>query len=189
MCRSWGSMGCDASSGLTGSGASVPSRQVRRRRGAAAPRRRVLVFGLLLLFTSAARWSSASGQQGLVRGRQAALAFASPELPVPEVVEVGEAFDGAYAISVHCFGINLEDVRPDQSDAAGPMLASLLAALFRVPKRSDLPVGWHWRPSRGDLTWRGWPFGAARRRPAPGGSRLEGSPCRSQRYRSRLPGR
>src|SRR5258707_1392364 len=49
QCRSRGSMGCDASSGLTGSGARVPSRQVRCRRGAATPRRRVLVFGLLLL--------------------------------------------------------------------------------------------------------------------------------------------
>lgn len=87
---------------------------------------------------------------------RAALAFASPDLPVPEVVEVGEAFDGAYAISVRFYGINLEDVRPDQSDAAGPMLASLLAALFNVPKSSDLPVDWHSRPPRSDLTWRGW---------------------------------
>src|SRR5258708_11885802 len=87
---------------------------------------------------------------------RAALAFASPDLPVPEVAEVGEAFDGAYAISVRCYGINLEDVRPDQSDAAGPMLASLLAALFKVPTSSDLPVGWHCRPPRRDLTWRGW---------------------------------
>lgn len=87
---------------------------------------------------------------------RAALAFASPDLPVPEFVEVGEAFDGAYAISVRCYGINLEDVRPDQSDAEGPMLASLLAALFKVPKSSDLTVGWHWRPPRSDLTWRGW---------------------------------
>src|SRR5712672_1332832 len=36
------------------------------------------------------------------------------------------------------------------------MLASLLAALFGVRKSSDLPVGWHWRPPRRDLTWRGW---------------------------------
>ena len=34
----------------------------------------------------------------------------------------------------------------------------------------------------------GLAFGAARRRPAPGGSRLEDSPCRSERHRSRLPG-
>ena len=87
---------------------------------------------------------------------RAASAFASPDLPVPEVVALGEAFDAAYAISVRCHGINLEDVRPDQSEAVGPLLASLLAALFNVPKRSDLPVGWHWRPARDDLTWRGW---------------------------------
>jgi len=36
------------------------------------------------------------------------------------------------------------------------MLASLLGALYRVPKSPDLPVGWHWRPPRGDLTWRSW---------------------------------
>jgi aminoglycoside phosphotransferase (APT) family kinase protein len=87
---------------------------------------------------------------------RAAMAFDSPDLPVPEVVEVGDAFDGAYAISIRHYGTKLEDLRPDQSDAAGPMLALLLAALFKVPKGSDLPVGWHWRPRRSDLTWRGW---------------------------------
>lgn len=87
---------------------------------------------------------------------QAAVAFASPELPVPEVVEIGDVFDGTYAISVRHYGINLEDVRPDQSDAAGPMLASLLAALFNVPKSPDMPVGWHSQPPNRDLTWRGW---------------------------------
>ena len=87
---------------------------------------------------------------------RAAMAFASRELPVPEVVEIGDAYDGAYAISVRYYGTNLEDLRPDQSDATGPMLASLLAALFKVPKSPDLPVGWYWRPRRSDLTWRGW---------------------------------
>lgn len=60
-------------------------------------------------------WSSASGPTGTgSEADRAALAFASPDLPVPEVVEVGEAFDGAYAVSVRCYGINLEDVGPDQ---------------------------------------------------------------------------
>ena len=87
---------------------------------------------------------------------RAAMAFASPDLPVPEVVEIGDAFGGAYALSARHYGTNLEDVRPDQCDVAGPMLASLLGALYRVPKSPDLPVGWHWRPPRGDLTWRSW---------------------------------
>lgn len=85
---------------------------------------------------------------------RAATAFASPGLPVPEVVEIGDAFDGGYAISVRHYGVNLEDLRPDQSDATGPLLASLLAALFNVRKSPDLPVGWHWRPRRDDITWR-----------------------------------
>jgi aminoglycoside phosphotransferase (APT) family kinase protein len=87
---------------------------------------------------------------------RAATAWSSPELPIPEVLEVGDALGGAYAISVRHCGTYLEDVRPDQSDVAGPMLASLLGALFRVPKSPDLPVGWHWRQPRSDLTWRGW---------------------------------
>ena len=87
---------------------------------------------------------------------RAAMAFASPDLPVPEVVEIGDAFGGAYAVSARHYGTNLEDVRPDQCDVAGPMLASVLGALYRVPKSPDLPVGWHWRPPRRDPTWRSW---------------------------------
>jgi aminoglycoside phosphotransferase (APT) family kinase protein len=86
---------------------------------------------------------------------RAAMTFASPALPVPAVVEIGDAFDGAYAISVRHDGVNLEDLRPDQSDATGPLLGSLLAALYSVPKRPDLPVGWHWQPPR-DVSWRAW---------------------------------
>lgn len=87
---------------------------------------------------------------------RAAASFSSPELPVPTVLEVGDAFDGAYAVSVRHYGTYLEDVRPDQSDVAGPMLASLLGALFAVPKSPDLPVSWHGRPPRSGLSWRAW---------------------------------
>ncbi len=154
--RSSGNMRGGASSSLTASGARVLGRQVRGGRRAGP-----LIGGF---------WSSAysfrhAGRELVLRfgarkdwfeADKAAMAFAGPDLPVPEVVEIGDAFDGAYAISVRHHGTNLEDVRPDQSDATGPMLASLLAALFNVPKSPDLPVGWHWQPRRGDLTWRGW---------------------------------
>lgn len=87
---------------------------------------------------------------------RAAMAFDSPDLPVPEVLEVGDALGGAYAISALHRGVNLEDVRPDQSDATGPMLASLLGALYKVPKSPDLPVVWHSPSPRSELTWRDW---------------------------------
>jgi aminoglycoside phosphotransferase (APT) family kinase protein len=87
---------------------------------------------------------------------RAAMAFASPGVPVPEVIEIGDAFGGgAYAISVRRHGKRLEDVRVDQRDTAAPMLASLIGALYRVPKSPELAV-WHERPPRASLTWRGW---------------------------------
>jgi aminoglycoside phosphotransferase (APT) family kinase protein len=91
---------------------------------------------------------------------RAAMAFDSPDLPVPEVIEIGEAFGGAYAVSARRRGIHVEDVRPDQRDLARPMLSSLLEALFRVPSSPDMPVGWHWRPPRPDLAWRTWLLGS-----------------------------
>ena len=87
---------------------------------------------------------------------RAAMAFSSAALPVPDVVEIGDAFDGAYAISVRHHGTNLEDLHPDQSEATGPLLTSLLAALFTVAKSPDLPVDWPGQPRPRDLTWRGW---------------------------------
>lgn len=80
---------------------------------------------------------------------------------------VGElrALGGGFWSSAYAFShagralvvrFDLEDVRPDQSEVAGPMLASLLGALFRVPKSSEPLVGRHWQPPRSDLTWRGW---------------------------------
>jgi hygromycin-B 4-O-kinase len=115
-------------------------------------------------------WSSAysfshAGQALVVRfgpskvwfeADRAAAAFSSPELPVPKVLEVGDAFDGAYAVSIRHYGTCLEDVRPDQSEVAGPMLAALLGALFKVPNHPDLPVRWHGRPPRSGKSWRAW---------------------------------
>jgi aminoglycoside phosphotransferase (APT) family kinase protein len=102
---------------------------------------------LVVRFGSNRQWFEADRQ---------ATAFASAALPVPEVLAIGEALGGAYAISRRCRGTNLEDVRPDQAANAGPMLTSLLGALFRVPKSLDLPVEWHAPPPRRQITWRSW---------------------------------
>jgi aminoglycoside phosphotransferase (APT) family kinase protein len=86
---------------------------------------------------------------------RAAMAFASSDLPVPEVIEIGDAFGGAYVVSARHYGTKLEEVQPDQCDIAGPMLASLIGALFRVPKTPELAVSWH-SPPPGAPTWRSW---------------------------------
>ncbi|MGW0230438.1 phosphotransferase family protein [Actinopolymorpha singaporensis] len=82
-----------------------------------------------------------------------AMAFAGPDLPVPEVREVGTTASGrAYAISVRHHGRFLEDTPVEQADAIGPTLTRLLAALYRAPAAPDSPVVWHQPPST--LSWR-----------------------------------
>ena len=73
-----------------------------------------------------------------------AMAFAGPDLPVPEVREVGSTPSGrAYAISVRHHGRFLEDTPVEQADAIAPTLTRLLVALYRVPAGPDTPVVWH----------------------------------------------
>jgi aminoglycoside phosphotransferase (APT) family kinase protein len=103
-------------------------------------------------------WSSAwayraGGEELVVRfGREAswyeadrmAMAFGGPDLPVPEVREVGTTPSGwAYAISVRHHGRFLEDTPVQQAGALAPVLTRLLVALYQVPAGPDTPVTWH----------------------------------------------
>jgi len=73
-----------------------------------------------------------------------AMAFASPDLPVPEVREVGRTPSGrAYAISVRHHGRFLEDTPAGQAGALTRTLTRLLVALYRVPAGPDARVAWH----------------------------------------------
>ncbi|HVL80367.1 MAG TPA: phosphotransferase, partial [Actinomycetota bacterium] len=75
---------------------------------------------------------------------RAAAAYDSTDLPVPLVLEIGDAFGGAYAISVRHHGRVLETVDPSEADVVGPTIVRLLAALKRVP------------PGQETSSWRGW---------------------------------
>jgi aminoglycoside phosphotransferase (APT) family kinase protein len=103
-------------------------------------------------------WSSAwayraGGEELVVRfGREVswyeadrmAMAFGGPDLPVPEVREVGTTLSGwAYAISVRHHGHFLEDTPAGQASALAPALTRLLVALYHVPAAPDTPVIWH----------------------------------------------
>jgi aminoglycoside phosphotransferase (APT) family kinase protein len=117
---------------------------------------------------SGGAWSSAwayraGGEDLVVRfGRERswyeadrmAMAFDGPDLPVPEVREVGTTPSGrAYAISVRHPGLFLEDTPVEQADAIGPTLTRLLLALYRVPAPPDTPVIWH-QAARPASSWR-----------------------------------
>ena len=65
-----------------------------------------------------------------------AMAFSGPDLPVPEIREVGTTPSGrAYAISVRHHGRFLEDTPAEQASALAPALTRLLVALYQVPAR------------------------------------------------------
>ncbi len=73
-----------------------------------------------------------------------AMAFSGPDLPVPQVREVGTTPAGlAYAISVRHHGQFLEDAPVERADAVRPTLTRLLVALYRVPASPGAPVMWH----------------------------------------------
>jgi aminoglycoside phosphotransferase (APT) family kinase protein len=103
-------------------------------------------------------WSSAwayraGGEELVVRfGREVswyeadrmAMAFGGPDLPVPEVREVGITPSGrAYAISVRHRGRFLEDTPVEQAGAIAATLTRLLVALYHVPAPPKAPVVWH----------------------------------------------
>lgn len=86
-----------------------------------------------------------------------AMAFSGPDLPVPDVIEIGQAFGGSYAISVRHHGRFLETVAPDEAPVAGPALQRLLHALRSVTVEPPAPASWY-PPglSPRQSTWRRW---------------------------------
>ena len=86
-----------------------------------------------------------------------AMTFAGPDLPVPEVLEVGQGLGRGYAVSVRHRGRFLETITPGEAVAAGPAIDRVLAGLRAVPAQSGVPAAWY--PPGGlahDSTWRGW---------------------------------
>jgi aminoglycoside phosphotransferase (APT) family kinase protein len=73
-----------------------------------------------------------------------AMAFGGPDLPVPQIREVGTTPSGrAFAISVRHHGRFLEDTPVEQAGAITPALTRLLVALYRAPADPAAAVVWH----------------------------------------------
>jgi len=90
---------------------------------------------------------------------RAAVAFGGPDLPIPEVFEIGEAFDGYYAVSARRHGVVLEHLDRDLWRRVLPSLWRALDAM-RVARADPTTmtsfVGAAWR----DYRWRDWLFDA-----------------------------
>src|SRR5262249_44494864 len=106
---------------------------------------------------------------------QKAMAFARPELPVPAVLEVGEALGGFYAISERHFGAFLETLDERQWRKLLPALLRGLDALREIPPPGS-GVDWASDDVSGPTSWRQWLVESLEDRP---GERVSG-------WRSRL---
>ena len=71
-----------------------------------------------------------------------AMAYSREGLPVPAVLDIGDALGGAYAISERHRGRFLESVSVDEAGVAGPTLTTLLDALRSVPDDGRLNASW-----------------------------------------------
>jgi aminoglycoside phosphotransferase (APT) family kinase protein len=88
-----------------------------------------------------------------------AMSLAGPDLPVPRVLEVGEAFGNAYAISERHVGRFLETLDEPSLCRLMPALLRALDALRLVPVSSG--AGCVWRQAVTDATrWQEWLPGA-----------------------------
>lgn len=63
------------------------------------------------------------------RKDQLAAAYTTPDLPIPQVLDVGTAFDGYYAISRRAHGVPLERLSADQWLVIVPAVVSALEAM------------------------------------------------------------
>jgi aminoglycoside phosphotransferase (APT) family kinase protein len=72
----------------------------------------------------------------------AAMAFAGPDLPIPRVLEIGDAFEGAYAISERHFGIFLEELDAEDFQRVLPSLLRALDTLRSVPVPDARGMPW-----------------------------------------------
>lgn len=109
---------------------------------------------------------SAAGRDLVVRfGRRrdgfemdrAATTFTGPDLPVPEVLDIGDAFDGSFAVSVRRRGRFLEEIAVADAPRAAPAVDRLLAALRSAAAAPGTPCAWF--PPQADpvaSTWRRW---------------------------------
>lgn len=70
-----------------------------------------------------------------------ALRFASPSLPIPKVLEVGEFDGGFYAISERAFGDFLEELDPPAFLAAVPSLLETLDAMCTADTSNSVGYG------------------------------------------------
>ncbi|MBK7896271.1 MAG: aminoglycoside phosphotransferase family protein [Anaerolineaceae bacterium] len=87
---------------------------------------------------------------------RAAMRFSGPNLPVPRVIDVGQAFGLHYAISVRHYGRFIETTAASEGGKVGDALATLLQALRAVPTAKTDRVVWYDASEAANISWHSW---------------------------------
>lgn len=87
---------------------------------------------------------------------QAAMRFKSLNLPIPNVVDRGRAFDLNYAISERHYGRFIETTFPEEGNIVGRTLETLLAEMRAVATSEGDAVIWYDREGSAKTTWHNW---------------------------------
>ena len=87
---------------------------------------------------------------------QQAMKFIDYQIPVPEIISLGQWQDRFFAISRRHFGEFLEQVPVSQSESASQALAAFLRAMRSVPAQPDEPVNWFVNDQTRQDTWHRW---------------------------------
>jgi len=85
---------------------------------------------------------------------QLAYAFATPDLPIPEVLDIGQAFGGYFAISTRAYGVPLESLDATQWRAIVPSVVSALEAMRTTDLSSTSGFGgWGTERKAAHVSW------------------------------------
>ena len=84
-----------------------------------------------------------------------AMNFASGDLPVPRILEIGDAFGGYFAISERHSGHFLENLDGEGFERLSPQLLRLFDAMREVRVDQTASAQWPARPGQ-ELSWRQW---------------------------------
>lgn len=85
---------------------------------------------------------------------QMAMRFSSPDMPIPEVLEVGKMHESYYAISRRHEGVFLETLSAEEWQRVLPALLRGLTALREIPLEGG--VDWSASSTQPPLSWHEW---------------------------------
>ena len=84
-----------------------------------------------------------------------AMQFKTERLPIPDVLDVGEALGRYFAVSRRLQGTFLEEAPLQQADAVGRAVAGLLSAMRSASAAADI-VKWYSADQKSEMTWADW---------------------------------